>query len=442
MPVTIRATLALAMLLALPARAAEPSTATDLDPYAERFVRLVLAIGEHDTNMVDAYYGPAQWREDAKARKASLETLEKEARQLADELASLQTTNADAELRRRGLVEQLASVRTRVEVVRGVKFTFDEEARRIYGVQPPHHDDEFYRAIHRELDAALPGKGTLAERMRVHRDKLILSPRRLQAGLAAGLGVCRGATLAHTALPPGESFRLELVKNRPWGAYNWYQGGYQSLIQVNTSLPSRANGMAGLMCHEGYPGHHVLNTLLEQKLVKGRRWVEYTVYPLYSAMSLLAEGSADFGLELVFPGDTRQRWEKGYLYPHVGLDPALADVAARVRKLADDLAYSGIDAARAYLDGERSAEQTIAWLQEFTFATRDEARRSIAFFDTYRSYVVNYRLGEDLVKQHVDMVAGADADARWAAFVDLISSPPIISDLARGTSFDPANAAR
>jgi hypothetical protein len=254
--------------------------------------------------------------------------------------------------------------------------------------------------------------------------------------------VCRGATLAHTTLPPGENFRLELVKNRPWGAYNWYQGSYQSLIQVNTSLPARANGMADLMCHEGYPGHHVLNTLLEQKLVKGRHWVEYTVYPLYSATSLLAEGSADFGLQLVFPGDTRQRWEKGYLYPHVGLDPALADVAARVRKLADDLAYSGIDAARAYLDGERSAEQTIAWLQEFTFATRDEAKHSIAFFETYRSYIVNYRLGEDLVKQHVDKVAGADADARWAAFVDLISSPPIISDLAQGTSLDPANAAR
>ena len=72
MPVTIRATLALAMLLALPARAAEPSTATDLDPYAERFVRLVLAIGEHDTNMVDAYYGPAQWREEQ--RQAGAQT--------------------------------------------------------------------------------------------------------------------------------------------------------------------------------------------------------------------------------------------------------------------------------------------------------------------------------------------------------------------------------
>jgi choline dehydrogenase-like flavoprotein len=66
LPFSIRATLSLALLLALPVPAAEPATATNLDPDAERCVRLVLAIGEHDETMVGAFYGPPQWREDAK----------------------------------------------------------------------------------------------------------------------------------------------------------------------------------------------------------------------------------------------------------------------------------------------------------------------------------------------------------------------------------------
>jgi hypothetical protein len=52
--------------------------------------------------------------------------------------------------------------------------------------------------------------------------------------------------------------------------------------------------------------------------------------------------------------------------------------------------------------------------------------------------VVNYRLGEDLVRQHVDKVAGTDPEARWTAFLKLLAAPPIVSDLARGTTLDPA----
>jgi hypothetical protein len=109
-----------------------------------------------------------------------------------------------------------------------------------------------------------------------------------------------------------------------------------------------------------------------------------------------------------------------------------------VTQLTKALGYAGIDAARAYLDGTRSAEQTSAWLQEFTFATPDEAQRSIRFMETYRSYVVNYRLGEDLVRQYIDKVAGTDLDARWDAFARLLASPIVVSDLARGTTLDPA----
>lgn len=79
-----------------------------------------------------------------------------------------------------------------------------------------------------------------------------------------------------------------------------------------------------------------------------------------------------------------------------------------------------------------------AWLQEFTFATRSEAEQQLRFYDTYRSYIVNYRLGEDLVGQYIDRVAGTDPDARWKAFSALLASPPVVSDLARGTTLDPS----
>lgn len=411
---------------------------TGLDGLAEQYVRLVLAIGEHDANMVDAYYGPPQWRDDARARKRSLEELDSDARGLADVLAKLAVPDDLSALRRRALSEQLASIRARLEILRGTKMSFDEEARRIYGVAPPRHDDDFYRAIHRQLDAVVPGAGPLPERMDAFKKKFIVPRERIRSVLDPALETCRSTTLRHIAMPDGEDFRLELVTDKPWGAYNWFQGNYQSLIEVNVSLPFYAGQAARLMCHEGYPGHHALNSLLEQKLVRERGWIEYTIYPLYSSESLIAEGTADFGFGLVFPGDTGWQWERDRLYPIVGIDPALAEVRHRVNELNKALGYAAIDAARAYLDGQRSKEQTIAWLQEFTFATRKEAEQRLRFYETYRSYVVNYRLGEDLVGQYIDRVAGADPDARWKAFAALLASPPIASDLARGTTLDPS----
>ena len=427
-----------ALLVAVPVRAASDKAPTSLDVLAERYVRLVLAIGEHDPDFVDAYYGPPQWRADARAHKQSLEALDAAARHLPDALSRALPRDELSELRRRSLVEQLASIRTRLEILGGKHLPFDEEARRIYGVAPPHHEDEFYRAIARDLDAIVPGDGPLRERMDAFKKRFIVPPERVNAALEAALTACRSATLAHTTLPQGESFQLELVKDKPWGAYNWYKGGYRSLIQVNVGLPLYANSMAGTMCHEGYPGHHVLNTLLEQHLVKARGWLEYTVYPLYSAESLLAEGTADFGRDLVFPDNTQWQWERDHVYPIAGIDPSLAELRHRVTELNRSLAYASIDAARAYLDGTRSGAQTVAWLQEFTFATEDEARHSLKFFETYRSYVVNYKLGEDLVRQYVDRVGGTDLHARWNVFLELLATPPIVADLATGTTLDPS----
>ena len=80
----------------------------------------------------------------------------------------------------------------------------------------------------------------------------------------------------------GESFTVEYVTGKPWGAYNWYQGDYRSQIQVNTDLLIYIDHAVDLACHEGYPGHHVYNALLEKHLGRDRGWVEYEVYLLFS----------------------------------------------------------------------------------------------------------------------------------------------------------------
>ena len=214
----------------------------------------------------------------------------------------------------------------------------------------------------------------------------------------------------------------------PWGGYNWYQGNANSLIQVNTDLPSHIDSAVSLGCHEGYPGHHTYNALLEQKLVLDKGWQEFSLYPLFSPQSLLAEGSANYGIELAFPGDERVEFEREYLFPLAGLDASDADRYYQLAKLRAQLDYAINEAARHYLDGQFSSDQAQEWLINYALDSPERAEKRISFFDTYRSYVINYNYGQDLVAEWVNS-GGADSALRWKRFIQLLSEPMSPTDL-------------
>jgi hypothetical protein len=232
-------------------------------------------------------------------------------------------------------------------------------------------------------------------------------------------------------LPSDERFTVEYVTNKSWSGYNWYQGGFRSLIQVNTDLPIYIDRAIDLACHEGYPGHHVYNALLEKHLVKDRGWVEFTLYPLFSPQSLIAEGTANFGIEVAFPGQERVAFEQSKLFPVAGLDPSKAAGYYEVQGLVDELSYAGNEAARRYLDGKIDAAAAVAWLEKYALMPHDRAAQRVRFFDQYRSYVINYNYGKDLVRKFIEARGGttSNPERRWQEFERLLSSPRLPSEL-------------
>lgn len=313
----------------------------------------------------------------------------------------------------------------------GRKFTFDEESKALYDAVAPVNSEEHFAKLLAALDNRFPGTGPLIERYDAWRRQFVIPPDKLDTVFTAAIKECRARTLQHIALPAGESFTVEYVKGKSWSAYNWYQGGFKSLIQVNTDLPIYIDRAIDLACHEGYPGHHVYNVLLEKALVKDRGWMEYTVYPLFSPQSLIAEGTANYGIEVAFPAHERAEFERRVLFPLAGLEAAKAEDYYAVYELVDQLAYAGNEAARRYLNGTIDARQAAEWLQRYALTPRERAEQRVRFFDQYRSYVINYNLGRDMVREYIERRGGTDkAPAkRWEEFEKLISSPRLPSEM-------------
>jgi hypothetical protein len=424
-----------AAISALPgrSRAEVPAASTPVDRIAEAYVKLVLAVGVHDADYVDAYYGPAEWRAEAEARKRSLEDIRVEAGRQILALACLPAAAGDelAALRHQYLLRQLQSLVARAEMLSGMKRSFDEESQALYDAVAPRHEEEDFEKALAELDAALPGKGALIERYAAFRDRFVIPKDRLDAVFRAAIDECRRRTKAHVDLPADERFDLEFVTDKPWGGYNWYKGGSKSLIQVNTDLPTGIGRAVDLACHEGYPGHHVYNALLEKTLVSDRGWVEYTVYPLFSPQSLIAEGTANYGIEVAFPGDERAAFERQRLFPLAGLDPAQADAYHRVQRLLENFDYAGNEVARGLIDGTMDGTAAAKWLETYTLATPDRANQQLRFVEKYRSYVINYNLGRDLVRAYIERRGGTadQPDRRWEEFKRLLASPRLPSGL-------------
>jgi hypothetical protein len=412
--------------------AAAASPADTLDEVARDYVRMGLEIGVRDPGFVDAYYGPAEWRQAADAAPRTLEELAAAAAALKARIERIPPASGRLEQRRRAfLLAQIGAASTRLRMVRGERLSFVEEARGLYGVslEGRLHPLSHYDPIIARIDRLLPGEGPLRTRAAAFTGRFVIPPERLDAVMRAAIGECRRRTLAQIPLPDDEAFTLEFVTGQPWSGYNWYQGQYRSLIQINTDFPTMIGRALDLGCHEGYPGHHAYNMLLERELARDRGWSEYLIYPLYSPQSFIAEGSANYGIELAFPGPERLEFETRVLYPLAGLPVADAAAYLALEAAIDELQGARFTIARDYLDGRIGREEALALIERYQLVARPQAEQSLAFTDRYRAYVINYGLGLDMVRAYVERSGDAPA-ARWATMRRLLSEPTLPADLA------------
>jgi hypothetical protein len=243
----------------------------------------------------------------------------------------------------------------------------------------------------------------------------------------------RKRTLQHYQLPSNENFTLEYVTGKSWSGYNWYKGNYQSLIQISTDVKIFAERAIDLACHEGYPGHHVYNMLLEKNLYNDKGWVEISLYPLFSPVSLIAEGSANFGIEVAFPGDEQATYTRDVLLPLAGVDTIGVSFYFKALQLRSKLGFARNEVARGIVNGSMNDTVALRWLKEYGLYSEEAALKSISFIKKYRSYVINYNYGLELVRNYIISKGGTENNLskRWELFHHLLSNPITIDELVK-----------
>lgn len=388
------------------------------DPISRAYLRLSFHIERLVPGFVDAYFGPPEWQAEAAAEagaedKIPLAILRREAEALLQELAMVPD-----DLRREWLTKQVTAMIAVLRRVEGEALPFDEELRLFYDIQPEWTDESVFENALREMDKLIPGEGALSDRLEAWDAQFDVPKDKLLPLFAFCRDEAQRRTRQLFALPEGEGFDVEIVEDKPWSGYNWYLGHYRSRVDVNTDLPVRANGMLGLMTHEGYPGHHTEHAIKEQLLYRQQGHAEACVQLLNAPECVISEGIAELAREIIFTEEELQAWLRDEFYPRASLqvdvarDRALSRAQRKLRPLGGNAAFM--------LHRDGADESTVLnYIMRYGARTEKQARQFLRFIShpLSRSYVFNYHFGRDLLNRYIS------AGDRIARFRQLLEQP-------------------
>ncbi|HEU4362706.1 MAG TPA: DUF885 domain-containing protein [Mycobacterium sp.] len=397
--------------------------AADAATLITQYLLLGLRFDRIEPGYVDAFTGdPALRRAVAAEPMPDPAALAREAQRLAAALpAGLDTARADY------LAAHLRALACSARKFAGADIGFVDEVHDYFDVRITKGDPDRYRQAHRRLNELVGGAGPLIGRMRAHRGAEEIPPDRLEECIQAFSSALRDRVRAEYPLPDAETVTYQVVTDKPWSGFNYYQGDYRSTVAVNADVRQQLSNLPRLVAHESYPGHHTEHCRKEAGLVHRDGQAEQTIFLVNTPQCLMAEGLADLALYAAI-GPRWGGWAAD-IYADLGLrfDGERAEAVAEASAALADVRQ---DAALMLHDEHRDADDVAAFLQRWLLVDDARARQQLRFLSSplWRAYTSTYVEGYRLLRTWLDdSPPGVSRTERFTRLLD----EPLIPSLLR-----------
>ncbi len=386
-----------------------------MEKQAQTYVELALGLDQQKEGEVDSYFGPPELLEKAQGSTRSLEELLADSRSLANSINESKVPETEA--RAQHLLEKVEQLITVIELIQAPgKLPFREETETLYGLSLPREMVSYQDKLD-ELESLLPGRGTLAFKLASYNNKLVIPADKRETVFEAALAECRQRTLDHWQLPADESLGIKWTRDVQ-AAWHQYEGANKSTLRINGLTIGLVSGAVDLACHEGYPGHHAQFVLMDNADNVQGLPIEDSLVLLRSPGSVLREGAANAGIDLVFPFAERLAFERDVLFPIAGLSATEAETNLKIHTLVNELSSAVVPIIEEYYNGDTIFNASSFRLEREAMISSPIAL--LEFVDEYGTYSMGYTVARDMINTHLDALPES---RRWEALASLIIQP-------------------
>jgi hypothetical protein len=397
----------------------------NIHPFIKEYLLLALRINKISDGYVDAYYGPPELKtlvenESVKSAKELIKVCKVLQKDLLEKI--------NDSTRQKYIGTMLNAMEVFLRVLNNEQIEFNEQVEAILGVKPKtyENDSEFY-TLQKEFTQVYSGKGTLAKRMEMYKERRRIPVSEIIVNFKRALEITRERTkeVFPELLPESESFKVQLAMEKVnWAFYDRYLGNYNSIIEVNPLQPIYWTTFLNIAAHEGYPGHHTEFSVKNKLLCNQLNWNEHRIILMNTPAGTVTEGIAETASYVLYKAEEKVRIELEEFCPDPDKEDSI-DILIKQSEIKYEVSKFMVHLANLANIEVWDKEELFNYGMEFGFIPKENLQNIISFMLDPKSRIVfyTYNYGRDLITNKYGFPPKVDK------FRLLLSKPTIASDL-------------
>jgi hypothetical protein len=328
-------------------------------------------------------------------------------------------------MRHRSLRAHAASLALQLQPAEMDELPVAERVRRIYGFEPDFPPLANFDPAIDTLDKALPGAGTLSDRIDAMKHRAEVPKDRIEAVVRTAVAECRRRAAVHLRMPT-ETLAISFPADPLVPGQSNYLGGGKGTMAVSTVVPADVDRLLQLSCHEAYPGHHTNYASMDENLWRKRHWPESKVSLAFEPQFAVSDAISEYGTGLNFTLDERMKYEREVLYPLAGL--TMQDEAAWRAYLSARSSVLGATSTviRDYLDGKIDAATAKRLSMRYRLMNVRSAEQLLKMVDAFGVDVIASDQGWLAIDR---ALAGKPVDEQWRLLQRMEEEPMLLGDV-------------
>jgi hypothetical protein len=370
---------------------------------------LAMRLGKLLPGVVDAYFGPPDLKDQVDAEAPCTST---KLREDASRLEARLPREVPEEDRRRWLQAQLVAFEAQALMLAGDPLPYADYVTCLFDLDPDRTPEPVFESAADDLVRLLPSgemrSESVVDRLAAWDARFTIAPDRVPALVDWLVGQVRERADRVLGLPKGEQIEFDYVAGGPWSAFNQYQGGCRSFIEVNTEQVCRPAELIRMAAYECYPGRHTEHSWKERRIVGEMGRLEASISLLNTPESVISAGLAYVGERLIAPDDVQtalllELYERSGLA--IAANPSAAREAAELQvRIGRALASlrGVVENAAFFLHADGAGRDDVgAYLRRYMVLSPERAEKQLALIEDPigRAEVVVGHEGERLLRR-------------------------------------------